>query len=291
VIQERKLRVRAPDGAESDATVFVVPEIPPRAVVVCFPAMGVAASYYAELARALARPGICVVTAELRGIGSSSLRASRAVNFGYRELVTLDLPSVIAAARAEVPDARLVLLGHSIGAHLSAMYASVNPGTVDALVFAAAGTSYFRCWDAPMNRRLFGFAWFTRAVSGVLGYFPGRRFGFFGTEARRLIGEWATLTTRGRFEVRGAAQRFEDTLPTLRAPVLALSFAGDEIAPQAAVEHFLAKMPQASVTRVRMRPDELGAPALDHFRWAKYPGAVADRIAAWLKETAGVLPE
>jgi predicted alpha/beta hydrolase len=70
-LRVQKIRVRSGDGAESDASVFAGGSAEPRAVVVCTPAMGVAASYYEGLARELARHGLGVVTAELRGIGSS----------------------------------------------------------------------------------------------------------------------------------------------------------------------------------------------------------------------------
>lgn len=90
------IRIRSQDGAQSDATVFTPEQSPPSAVIVCIPAMGVAARYYESVALELARLGFCVVTTELRGIDSSSVRASRSVDFGYRELIVYDLSAVIA---------------------------------------------------------------------------------------------------------------------------------------------------------------------------------------------------
>lgn len=285
----QRIRIRSQDGAESDATVFAADAAPARAVVICTPALGISARYYEGLARALARPGLRVVTAELRGNGSSSVRARRGVDFGYHELVDLDLPAVIGACREAFPGARLLLLGHSIGAHISAMYASVNPGRVRGLVFVAAGTPFFKGWRFPQSLGMLAVAHLTRGVSGLLGYFPGRTFGFFGTEAARLMREWAALATRGRFEVTGSPHDFERELAALAAPILALSFEGDFFAPPGALEHLLSKMPRTAITRERLAPADLGATSLDHFRWAKHPGPLADRIAGWAFGTPGVL--
>src|SRR5262245_61755193 len=135
----QKIRVRSDDGAESDATVFLDGSSAPRALVVCTSAMGVAASYYEGLASELARRGLGVVTAESRGIGSSSVGVRRGIDFGYHELVEHDLAAVIASVRDLYPSARLVLLGHSLGGHVSAMHASLRPGAFAGLVFVAAG--------------------------------------------------------------------------------------------------------------------------------------------------------
>ena len=197
------LSITSLDGVTSEATLFVDGSSPgadpPGLVVVCLPAMGVPARYYHALARALARPGIAVVTAEHRGIGSSSVRASRTVDFGYLERLRDDLPPLLAEIGRKLPDARLVLFGHSLGAHLSAMHASTAKEPPAALVFVAAGTSYHRNWPWPHNLKLLTAATLVRSASAVLGYFPGRTFGFFGREARRQVLEWADLTTTGRF--------------------------------------------------------------------------------------------
>lgn len=288
-VRVRKIRIHSEDGAQADATAFAPEQTSPKAVIVCTPAIGMAARYYESLGRELARLGFCAVTADLRGVGSSTVRARRGVDFGYRELIAYDLPAVIAAARAMYPTTPLLLLGHSIGAHISAMYASVNPGAVRGLIYVAAGTSFYKNWEFPGNLWLLGAALLTRSVSAVLGYFPGRTFRLFGTEARRLMQEWSALTTGGRFNVTGGQHDFEQTLPSVTLPILALSFEGDHFAPVTAVRHLLAKTPRAATTETRLRPADLNAPSLDHFRWTKYPVPLAAIIGRWIVETPRVL--
>ena len=84
-------------------------------VVVCLPAMGVRCTYYNNFAQILSRAGFNVVTSDLRGIGSSSIRASRRCDFGYEEIISVDLPALIGAVQQRFPSSERLLLGHSLG--------------------------------------------------------------------------------------------------------------------------------------------------------------------------------
>src|SRR5678815_414182 len=76
------VNVTTADGVCSRLGVFR-PQFWPRALVVCLPALGVAARYYRGFASALAERRIMVVTADFRGNGTSSVRVRRGVDFGY----------------------------------------------------------------------------------------------------------------------------------------------------------------------------------------------------------------
>ncbi len=279
-----KLRVRAEDGVESEAALFVRERgASAQAIIVCTPAMGVPARFYEPLAQELADRGLCAVTAELRGIGTSSVRVRRGVDFGYHELALRDLPAVISTAREVYPEAPVFVMGHSLGGHVSALYASAHPEAVRGLILVASGTPYFRNWRFPKSLGVLVGAQLMRGISSVLGYYPGRRFGFGGTEARRLIHEWSSLAARGRLRVTQSLHDVEARLQQLSRPLLAISFDDDPLAPRTAVDHLVAKMPRAELTRQHLRPSELGAQALNHFQWAKQPAPVAELIGEWVR--------
>lgn len=289
--QVEKLRILAADGAESEALVVTRERGQPvEAVVLCTPAMAVPARFYEPLARELASRGLGVVVSELRGVGSSSVRPRRGVDFGYHELALRDLPAVLEATRSVFPQAPLFLLGHSLGGQVSALYASAHPEAARGLILVASGSPYFHAWPFPRNLGVLAFSQVLRGVSAVMGYLPGRRLGFAGTEARRLIREWASLAVRGRFQVAGSPHDFEALLPQLSLPLLALSFDDDRLAPRYAVEHLASKMPRASVTHRHLLPREVGVPSLNHFQWAKHPAPVADVITEWVRSQISTLP-
>ena len=63
----------------------------PRMALLWLPALGVAARHYLPLAEALSASGVAVFLHEMRGNGSSNLRAGRATDWGYREILRADV--------------------------------------------------------------------------------------------------------------------------------------------------------------------------------------------------------
>ena len=84
-------------------------------VLIFYSAMGTPSKVYRAFAGTMADHGITVCTPDWRGIGSSSLRASRKTDFGYRQLVEKDAPVLIDALNTRFPGAKLWLGGHSLG--------------------------------------------------------------------------------------------------------------------------------------------------------------------------------
>jgi predicted alpha/beta hydrolase len=267
---------------ESEAVLFGR-EPSPRAVIVCTPAMGVPARFYEPLAQELAERGLSAVTSELRGIGSSSVRVRRGVDFGYQELALRDLPAVISATREVHSEAPIFLLGHSLGGQVSALYASAHPERVQGLILVASGSPYFRNWRFPRSLGVLVGSQLMRGISAVLGYYPGRRFGFGGTEARRLVREWSSFAARGRLQLTQSSQDVEARLREFSGALLAISFDDDRFAPRTAVDHLAAKMPRAELTRRHLSPAEVGVPMLSHFQWAKRPAPIAELISQWVR--------
>ena len=79
------------DGSSNRISVFDQGNNKPGPVVLCFPAMGVAASYYKPLAEEMRDQGLIGITADLRGLGHSSVRPTRGVDFGYEDMLNLAL--------------------------------------------------------------------------------------------------------------------------------------------------------------------------------------------------------
>ncbi len=269
------------DGAEVTASLFF-PEAP-RAAVVCLPALGVPAAYYEPLAAALADRGVAAVTVDLRGNGRSSVRPRRGVDFGYAVLVQ-DAAGAVRAVRRRF-GLRTFLLGHSLGGHVGAMLAGTAPDLLDGLLLVACGTPYWRRFPTRTGVQILGLAHLARLTAALLGYFPGRRIGFGGREAAQLITEWSRLARRGQFDVAGLDA--ERACRGVRVRTLAVSIAGDDMAPGSAVDHLAGKLAGAPVRREHVEAAADGRP-LDHFRWARSPQAVLDVVVPWLEDTQPV---
>lgn len=271
------LAVGAADGHRFELLAHVPPR--PVAAVLWLPALGVAARHYLPLAEALAARGVAVFVHEWRGSGSSSLRADRTTDWGYRELLLHDIPAAEAAARAAVPGIPLRLGGHSLGGQLACCHAGLHPGTFAALWLVASGTPWWRGFPAP-RRWLLPLAYrFLPWLAQRRGALPGRRLGFGGTEARGLIRDWARVGLSGRYAAAGLPVDLDAAMRALAQPVQALLFDADWLAPAGSMRHLLSKMPAAPATLRILSGDELGTRA-DHFSWMKSPAIVADALAS-----------
>lgn len=272
--------VRAGDGASANLALV----LPDDAVagIYWIPAMGVGARHYAAFADALAARGIATALHELRGTGSSGERASRRNDWGYRELLELDIPAGLASACEHRPSLPWNVGGHSLGAQLAALYAARHPSDVAGIAIVASGSPYWRMfqrWQRPLVR--FVFAYF-RALSTMVGYFPGRRVGFAGNEARSVVRDWAASGVTGRYLPRGIEFDYEQALARVDMPVLGVRMEHDRYVSRAALAYLLDKMPRARRESVELRPERFTGGTATHFSWMKEPGAVADEIARWL---------
>ncbi|PWK91935.1 alpha/beta hydrolase family protein [Fulvimonas soli] len=276
----RALRVAA-GGAEAELLLLQPPAGAARRLLYWLPAMGVAARNYLPLARALAGHGFAVALHEWRGIGSSTWRAGRNLDWGYRELLQEDLPAGLAAARAALPQAPPLIGGHSLGGQLSALYAGLHPQAFQGLVLVASGAPYWRCFRHRWAvRAAYGLA---PLLAGLCGHLPGRRIGFGGNEARGVIRDWARSGRTGVYAARGLGE-LEPSMARIERPLLALRLRDDWLGPEASLDWLLGKLPRAAVTREVLAPGDLHGPA-DHFGWMRAPEPVAGRIAAWAAAT------
>ena len=279
--------LRMGDGTRSAITIFTHDAAAP--VVICTPAMGVRASFYEPLALNLCARGLNVVTADLRGMGASSVKVGRGIDFGYHEMLTHDWPSVVDAVGRRFPDTRIFLMGHSLGGQLNVLYSSLNAHNIAGLVLVASCSVFYTGWRFPASYGIWLGTQSALALAALLGYFPGRRIGFGGTAARTVIRDWARNARTGRYDLTGSPYDFEARLKTLRRPVLAVSIAGDRFAPPRALDNLCRKFPEAPLTRWHVQPGQLATEGLDHFGWVRHSDPIAARISAWVEKYPGTL--
>lgn len=262
---------------------------PSAPLLLFMPAMGTRARFYNSFGAAMAEAGVSFASADWRGIESSSLRASRRNDFGYRHLVEEDITATVAALRQQLPQSALWVGGHSLGGQLAALYASREPARVTGIVLIAAGTVHFSAWARMGALRILALTQSATVISKLVGHFPGRRIGFAGREARSVIGDWAATARSGLYRVRGSAQNYEASMAQLEKPVLAVGFKADTLAPAKATDALLGKLARCRRTHLRWNAAESGGFALDHFSWAKRPDLIVPTVSRWIGEqTAGV---
>jgi predicted alpha/beta hydrolase len=245
------------------------------------PALAVPANRYVRFAQALNTQGVSVAVPDWRGLSSSSLRAARGVDWGYRELLELDLAAARDALDLHAPGEHWAIGGHSLGGQLAALAAALAPQDYGALVLVATGVPDARLFP-PRDR--WGVRLFARAIptlTRLFGHFPGSLLRWAGREAATLMRQWAGTVLSGNYDQVGIAQA-EQRLRALDVPVLGMRFTADWLASEASLRGLVDKLGDGPRTYEAIDGTRLGDRP-DHFRWLKSPAVPAAIVAGWLR--------
>jgi len=251
-------------------------------VVLVLPAMGVPAGYYEPFVDDLARTGVTAAVADYPGQGEAVPAVDRHHDHGYVQIAHDWLPKVVAELRAG-HGGPLVLLGHSLGGHVLLAHLAGGHPLPDAAVLIGAGTPF---WRRQQGLKTLAQTQLMSLVSRVVGYWPGERLGFGGRQARTLVREWAAFARTGRLAPDGHPIR--EALRDRILPVLVVDLDGDHLAPRAAVDALIEKLPSARTERFTFTKDadDPGKP-VNHFSFARSPEIIGERIAEWVVGATG----
>lgn len=251
-----------------------LPENAPGRPVLVVPAMGVPSGYYAPFVEAVAAAGLTTGVVTLPQVPRGH-RGRYPAGDGYAALEEHVVAPAIDVVRTLGDGRDPVLVGHSLGGHLSAALLSRHPGAAAGLVLVASGSPHWRSYGRRVAPILVQ-TQLAAAISQVLGYWPGDRLGFGGRQTRATIADWARMARRGGL-VAGLDRA--PGLAPLDLPVLAVDVEGDRYTPPPSVDALLRLMPGARVTR--HHHGEASAPG--HTRWARDPEDLPRRIATWIR--------
>lgn len=259
--------------------------LPDSPNVLLVPALGVAARHYLGLGQALQAQGLSAAVMDLRGVGGSSVRARRGVDWGYLDLVDVELSTLFRLASERWPGRPVHWLGHSLGGQLCLLHQARHPEqAADSVVLAATGSPWVATFRPPMRWLVHAFALLVAFSSARLGVFRGDWFRFGGPQGATLMGEWSRFCRSGRLGRLGTeGWNADDALAPLQRPLLGLSMAGDTYAPLRSTQR-LAAMTAGSFHLERIEHVEGHRPG--HFRWLRHPDEPAARVAAHIRRKA-----
>ena len=276
------IRVRAGDGAEADLHISRASDA--RFGLLWLPALGVTARHYLRFAESLAGLGVSVAVHEWRGAGSSSVRASRRCDWGYRELLEFDIPASLDAARTALPDTRWAIGGHSIGGQFACLHAASDAPRCEGIALVASGSPYWKTFPSRQRWQLRMIPPAIRAVTALFGYYPGKRLRFAGTEARSLMRDWARSSRTGCYDRYVEGFDFEKDMRAFSKPLLNIRMEQDSLCPEKSCEWLLGKFPKGEIERACLAANDFESGQASHFSWMKEPGPVARHIARWIDQ-------
>lgn len=237
-------------------------------------ATGVLQKYYAKFAHFFATNGITVYTFDYHGVGGSngsdtSLKdnSADAMSWGQN-----DQAAVVALAKKENPDLKLVLVAHSIGGQLLGF--NPNYRMLDKVVLVASQTGYWKYFKGIHKAKMLLF-WYALIplLTPIYGYFPAKKLRLFESLPKRVVYEWASWGRQPNYLMHFFDQQHY-LFTKFEMPILSLSFSKDSFATKASVDWLAKQYKNADVQRVHHRPRN-GERPVKHFgffkSWAKEP--------------------
>jgi predicted alpha/beta hydrolase len=240
------------------------------------------------LARFLAERGWRVVNVDLRGHGESGPGAHQGASYTYDDFVRHDLPAVCGFARGRgrrpLP---VVLVGHSLAAHVALAAAGAGLIDLDAIACIAANV-----WLPSLEPSRARWAVKRATLAGVvgvcrrLGRFPARalRFGS-DDEPRAYFEAFARWARTDAWTSDDGSVDYRAGLARVRVPVAALVSDGDALAcvPECGVRFVSACAGPREIVRVARADD--GGPPPGHMALVTSPRAASAwaRIESWMR--------
>jgi len=219
----------------------------------------------AGLAQAYAAQGWRTIAFDFRGHGESTLPKG-APEWSYDDLVRLDMPAVVACARAHGDDKPVVVVGHSLGGHVAAAAQGTGRMAADALVLIASNvwlreleTSRLR-WAAKNAA-----ARVMREAVNRFGRLPARRLRIGSDDASGLfVGDILRFMSEGRWASADGQDDYFAELARIVVPISVVSSDGDHLTCHPASAELFARRARGPVEIFRIARSDDGRRAPGH---------------------------
>jgi len=236
-------------------------------------AMAVPSGFYRPLVEEFEQRGWEAKALPTRGFERGEPIASRKHDWSYASEMAV-IADEVAKARADQPERPVILLGHSLGAQISAGH-ELHHDPSDGFVAVGASVPHFRSYPKAGLPVLFlGVS--VPVVARLRGFVPKPFFGAPG--ARTLMREWARFVRSGKppFAVPHR----------ITTPSLVVQLQGDTYAVSRSNKIFGETFldPDHSTRWVYLKDAVPEGGTTHHVMWVKTPGPVVDRIVQWWGE-------
>lgn len=263
-----ELEIRTDDGVALRAVVDDPPEGEPlRGTCVLAHALFARKTEFgrrerAGLAQAYAALGWRTIAFDFRGHGESTLPKG-AAEWGYDDLVRLDLPAVVGCARARSEDKPVVVVGHSLGGHVALAAQGTGTMSADGIVAIASNV-----WIRELETS--GVRWAAKRAVGRgmleavarVGSLPARRLRLGSDDASaRFVRDLLRFMGEGSWRSADGADDYLASLARVLVPVCAVASEGDRLVCHPASAEAFARRCRGPLHMVRItRSDDGGRP-------------------------------
>jgi predicted alpha/beta hydrolase len=235
-----------------------------RRIVLINSGAGIPKTFYEPFASWLADEGIPVLTYDYRGIGGSRGKTIRRFPASIRDWGSKDCAAAIQAAQTRYPDARIIVIGHSIGSVVTGFVS--KPPTIESFLLVCPHTGYSGDYAGHSRKRMF-LLWHVLmpAITRIAGYFPGRWFGLPEDLPRGVALEWANRRDKDKLKFEGHYGAFVK----IAARALAIRPGDDPFSTYAAMQRVRAAFPSTEFVDLSLSGGRWDAIRIGHFGFFK----------------------
>lgn len=246
---------------------FFMPSAEPVGALLFVPALGVAQTYYEDIARWAADHGYLAATFDYRGVGLSRPGRLRGLDIDVVGWGRLDAQAALDALAARAPDKPLIWVGHSLGGQILPFLERRE--RISKMITVASGSGYWRENSSELKRRVWLLWYLVGPLSlAMFGYFPGNRLNMVGDLPKPVMQQWRRWCLHPEYAV-GVEPGARERYAAVRTPIVSLSFSDDEFMSARNTESLHGFYTNAPRTMVRISPREAGVQRIGHFGFFK----------------------
>jgi predicted alpha/beta hydrolase len=247
-----KKQIRTKDDRQITITCYS-PEEANERIVIIGPAARLTQDEYLSFSLFLQSGGFTVITFDYRGVGASAPDELKGFIAGLQQWAVQDADAVIRYAKNKYPSRELIYIGHGIGGELIGLAPASQ--YIHRLILISSSLSCGKLFPLGGRIRIGVVQRFSKLVSLLFGYFPGKRLGMQGNLPKGVVNEWSSWcrNPNGLFDIFP-----ESNYRKLQVPLLAISFSNEWLTPEKGVKELLNYFSGSSVTWHHIHPLQLG---------------------------------
>lgn len=256
----RQVNIATENGNNIMAQLY---EAKQNAVLIIASATGVKQGFYQKFAAFVETNGITVITFDYAGIGLSIQHSVKRTKTSALDWGKNDLDAVLRYAIQHYPNAKINLLGHSIGGQLIGV--AKTSTQAHKIILVAAQSGYWKLWKGKHRRNMWlNWHFLFPILIPVFGYMPSKRFSGMEDLPKGMALQWSGWGRKPNYLFDEVAEQ-DLYYSAITAKTTAISTDDDHYAPEEAVNWLLAKYKNADTKSILLHAKDFPTKSIGHF--------------------------
>lgn len=233
------------------------------AVLIISSATGVKQGFYKKFADFVSAKGITVITSDYSGIGLSLKQPIKQIKSNVSDWGKNDLEAVIKYTKENYPNAKITLLGHSIGGQIIGLAKSSS--SVQKKILVAAQSGYWKLWEGFERVKMWA-NWYILfpTLINLFGYMPSKRISGMEDLPKNVAKQWSDWGRKPNYLFDEVSEQ-DLFFKNISIKTIAISIENDFYAPKKAVDFFTEKYENADIKKMHLKPTEYNTKDIGHF--------------------------